>query len=438
MYLSANNLFERSEFERNANADEVKALLMELEKDVSEEDGAAIAKKIKSMCGFFNKTCRVRIIKLRGQYSQGFIAGVDSIVNYKPDLKDTDWDKLVGTQFNFIDEDEFCKKYIPLVKGHGTRVIDPEYQGQSIWRKRMKKLKRFNRLIDNQFAYHYDTKMLAEHIHELSPDDIVSVTVKVHGTSAIFSKILVNRQLSRWEKIKKFFGFKVDTVEYGNIYASRTTIKNQYINPKAGSYYNVDIWGCVNRDLSPYLDDGMTVYGEIVGYLEGSTSMIQKQHDYGCKPGQWKFMPYRITSTDELGNKTEWEIKDVDEWTHKLVENHPELAEKILFLNFVYYGRLGDMYPDIPIDDKWNDNLLKRMKNDKELILMELDEPMCTHHSVPREGIVLRIVGDKFSRAWKLKSLRHYGKEAEAHDKGEVDIEEAESSYDNEATPDEK
>ncbi|MBQ5480502.1 MAG: hypothetical protein IIT67_03550, partial [Clostridia bacterium] len=59
-----------------------------------------------------------------------------------------------------------------------------------------------------QFAYHYDTKMLAEHIHELSPDDIVSVTVKVHGTSAIFSKILVNRQLSRWEKIKKFFGLR--------------------------------------------------------------------------------------------------------------------------------------------------------------------------------------------------------------------------------------
>lgn len=67
------------------------------------------------------------------------------------------------------------------------------------------------------------------------------------------------------------------------------------------------------------------------------------------------------------------------------------------------------------------------MKNDRTLILMEEDEPMCKN-KVPREGIVLRIVNDEFSRAWKLKSLRHYGKEAEAHDKGEVDIEELKSA----------
>lgn len=29
-----------------------------------------------------------------------------------------------------------------------------------------------------------------------------------------------------------------------------------------------------------------------------------------------------------------------------------------------------------------------------------------------------------FPRAWKLKTLRYYGKEAEQHDRGEVDIEE--------------
>ena len=429
-FLSANNLFERSEFERNANADEVKALLMEAEAEgVTEEEATKIAAKIKSMCGFFNKTGRVRILKLRGQYSQGFIAGVDSLVKYKPDLKDTNWESLVGTQFNFIDEDELCKKYIPLVNGRGHQ--NQPNAGQSIWRKRMKKLKRFDRLIEGQFAYHIDTKMIAEHINEFTPDDIVSITVKVHGTSAIFANILVNRKLSRWEKIKKFFGVKVPLTEYGNVYSSRGVIKNQYINQNVSlGFYNMDIYGCVNRDFSPYIPEKMTVYGEIVGYLEGSTTMVQKQHDYGCKPGTWKFMPYRITETDELGNKTEWEIKDVDAWTHKLVEDHPELADKVLFLNFVYYGRFGDMYPDIPEDENWNKNVLERMKNDKDLILMELDEPMCKN-KVPREGIVLRIVGDKFPRAWKLKSLRHYGKEAEAHDKGEVDMEEIESTETN-------
>ena len=214
------------------------------------------------------------------------------------------------------------------------------------------------------------------------------------------------------------------TKEYGNIYASRSVIKNQYINPNKHDYYKGDPWGCVNRDFAPYLDNGMTVYGEIVGYNEGSNdSMIQKKHDYGCKPGQWKFMPYRITMTDEIGEKTEWDIAEVDKWTRDLVAAHPELAEKTMFLTIVYHGRFGDLYPDIDESNHWHENVLARMKADKEHFLMEEDEPLCKN-KVPREGIVIRIDGDKFARAWKLKTARHYDLEAKAHDKGEVDTEE--------------
>lgn len=293
------------------------------------------------------------------------------------------------------------------------------------------------------------TKMLAEHIAELSPNDIVSITVKVHGTSAIFANVLTNKE-SEFSKpfckkrVRKILNLRYNKLShaqkkhladvyvtsktkpvkvYGNVYSSRSVIKNQYINSRAQSFYGSDIWGCVNRDFSPYISEGMTVYGEIVGYLEGSQQMIQKNHDYGCKPGCWKFMPYRITETDELGNKTEWDIDKVDEWTRNLVAEHPELADKTMFLNIVYYGRLGDLYPDLDPENHWHSNLLARMKADKDRFLMELDEPMCKN-KVPREGIVIRIVGDPLARAWKLKTMRHYGKEAEAHDKGEADIEE--------------
>ena len=291
--------------------------------------------------------------------------------------------------------------------------------------------------------------MLAEHIAELSPNDIVSITVKVHGTSAIFANVLTNKE-SEFSKpfckkrVRKILNLRYNKLShaqkkhladvyvtsktkpvkvYGNVYSSRSVIKNQYINSRAQSFYGSDIWGCVNRDFSPYISEGMTVYGEIVGYLEGSQQMIQKNHDYGCKPGCWKFMPYRITETDELGNKTEWDIDKVDEWTRNLVAEHPELADKTMFLNIVYYGRLGDLYPDLDPENHWHSNLLARMKADKDRFLMELDEPMCKN-KVPREGIVIRIVGDPLARAWKLKTMRHYGKEAEAHDKGEADIEE--------------
>ena len=350
-YLSANNLYEIGEFERNSNAEEVKEILTKAEslKDTDIEGKSALLAEAKTKCGFFNKHGRVRILKLRGQYSQGFVASVDSLVKFDNSLADVDWESMVDCQFNQVCGVEFCKKYVPAIKERGEHTRGD----QSLWKRRMRKLKRFNRLIDGQFEFHYSTKMLAEHIAELSRDDIVSITVKVHGTSAIFANVLTNKE-SEFSKpfckkrVRKILNLRYNKIShaqkkhladvyvtskirpikvYGNIYSSRSVIKNQYINSRAQSFYGSDIWGCVNRDFSPYISEGMTVYGEIVGYLEGSQQMIQKNHDYGCKPGCLKFMPYRITETDELGNKTEWDIDKVDEWTRNLVAEHPELAD---------------------------------------------------------------------------------------------------------------
>lgn len=246
--------------------------------------------------------------------------------------------------------------------------------------------------------------------------------VLIHNTSAIFANILCNRQLSVWEKIKKFFGLKVQETEYGNVYSSRSVIKNQYINPNADSYYKVDVWGAVNEVISPYIEDGFTVYGEIVGYVPGSDKMIQKNHDYGCKRGEWKFMPYRITHTDELGNKYEFELYEVDEWTRNLVTDHPDIADKIMFLDIVYSGKLMDLYPDIPVETHWHADVLARMKTDKDKFLMEEDEPMCKN-KVPREGIVIRKTNDIHARAWKLKCQSHYARECKENDDGIVNIE---------------
>ena len=275
-YLSANNLYEISEFERNSNAEEVKAILIQAESlpESDTEGKKTLLAEAKSKCGFFNKHGRVRILKLRGQYSQGFIAGVDSMIAYNASLADVDWDSMVGRQFNYVSDDEISKKYVPLIK----KAAEVHGSKQSLWKKRMRKLRKFDRIIPGQFEFHYNTTMLAEHINELSPDDIVSITVKCHGTSFVGANILCNRKLSVYEKIKKFFGLKVQEQEYGNVYSSRSVIKNQYINPNAESFYGSDIWGCVNRDISPYISKGMTVYGEIVGYVEGTSKFIQEYH----------------------------------------------------------------------------------------------------------------------------------------------------------------
>ena len=159
-YLSANNLYEMGEFERNSNAEDVKNILIKSESlpDDDTEGKLALLNEAKSKCGFFNKHGRVRILKLRGQYSQGFIATVDSIVNFDNTLSDVDWESMIGCKFNQIGDIEFCKKYIPFVKERTAHVKGD----QSLWKRRMRKLKKFNRIRDDQFAFHYDSKHLED------------------------------------------------------------------------------------------------------------------------------------------------------------------------------------------------------------------------------------------------------------------------------------
>lgn len=458
-FLAANNLYEISEWERNANHAEVGALLAEAETLKNENktsEASEVVKKAKALVGYFNKRNRVRIVTLKGIASNGFIASVNSLVNFDNSLANVDWESLVGTQFNYIDDKEFCWKYIPPVKETS------EHNSQKRFNKRMKKIKKFDRLIDGQFEFHYQTVRIdGTNFKKIQPTDTVILSTKVHGTSICIGNLLINRKLSTWEKIKKFFGAKVQLTEYGNIYSSRSVIKNRYINEGTiHDFYGVDIWGCVNRDFSPYLSKGMTVYGEVAGYLEGSDKMIQKDHDYGCKPGQWKFMPYRITETDEYGNKKEWNLSEVDVWTKNLVAEHPELADKVLFLDILYHGKFSDLYKDIPVDENWHDNVLERMKNDTNFY-MEMKEPMCHLYEAeanaakealekakaenqskkviaklekdyqkweakraPREGFVIRVDNDPKAEAWKVKTNAHLHRETIQHDAEEIDIEE--------------
>jgi hypothetical protein len=212
-------------------------------------------------------------------------------------------------------------------------------------------------------------------------------------------------------------------LEYGEITSSRGVIKNKYINKEVGKgFYKVDIWSEYGKIIYPLLKEGMTLYGEIVGYVTGSTSMIQKGYDYGCKVGENILMPYRITETDAEGNHVDWNVQDVYQWTINTLNEHPELKGKIKPITILYHGRLGDLYPDLDTEHHWQESLLERLESDKQRFGMELLEPMCKNKCY-REGIVIRIENDEKSEAFKLKSENFCIKERKKYDAGEVDME---------------
>ena len=462
-FLSANNQYSITECERNSNAAEVGDLIESSMNETDADKAETLMQTAKSKVGFFNKYGRVTMLKLRGTYSCGFVMPIKSMEIAFPELTGTDWEALVGTEFNMVGEEQFCWKYIPKVKERNSTT---SVKGSRQHRRFQKRMNKFDRIIPGNFERHYETVRIEKAIRDLKPTDNIVITVKLHGTSGIFGNVECNRKLSTWEKVKKFFGCKVQTTEYGNVYSSRNVIKNQFINEKVTSgYYEKDAWAPVNEMLKPYLIPGMTVYGEIVGYVEGTATPMQPKHDYGCEIGQWKFLPYRISHALPDGNKYEWNVMEVDEWTKRIVKVQPELADKFIFFEVLYHGKFGELYPELDVNSEtWYDDVLFKMKNEKKWH-MEEKEPLCHRldkeiadkereletakegsakykklqkeldklraDEAPREGVVIRIDNDIFPRAFKLKTKLHEDLTKKSHDKGEVDMEEMEETGDN-------
>ena len=437
-FLSVNNLFEIGSRELNSNSADVEELLAkgaisrkransavsdeDRNKYLNEED--KYKKQAKSKCGFFPHNGRVRMIRLRKTPSMGYLFGIDEMAKFCPKVKDVNLEDYLNVDFDTVDGELFVKAYVPPVKESSKRGDKST--------KRNKKLNRFDRMIEGEFSFHYDTALLAKNMQLIKPSDVVDIDLKFHGTSGIFSNTLIKNPIKiafykrLWNKFVDKFNMFTSTrfidyvIDYGNVYSSRTVIKNQYINKEVtDGYYNYDIWGEANEIIKPYLDKGMTVYAEICGYA--GDKIIQKGYDYGCNLGDFFIMPYRITTkTNE--EKYEWNVTEVKEWTEKLIKEHTELASKIHPITLLYHGTLKDLYPTVSETEHWHENVLHKMMNDKEHFGMEELEPLCKN-KVPREGIVLRIANDPCSEAFKLKCVKFKEREAKAVDNGEVDVE---------------
>ncbi len=384
------------------------------QKDELIASGKHIVDEAKKHCGFFNKYGRVRCLTLKGCPSFGVLFALEDLKKFDETISVEDIEAYEGQEFDTVNGELFVKVFVPPMPEVHLRGNKNN--------KAQKKAERFDRIIPGEFAFHYNTSQLQKTIQYYRPDDVVDISVKIHGTSSIIGKIHVKTKRNMfwlrhgWNKIIKAlhlpskFGVIDYNVEYGPVYASRTVIKNQYINSEVGSgFYKVDIWSEWGNIIYPYLQEGMTVYGEICGFLTGSESPIQKLYDYGCEKGENFLMLYRISTAekDENGNEIhrEWDISDVHEWTLKLIERMKEAADenwkRIHPIDILYHGTLEDLYPELDTENHWHENVLECMKNDKRF-KMEENEPMCKNE-VPREGVVIRKTGDTVLRADKLK-----------------------------------
>ena len=236
-FLSVNNLFEIGSYELNSNAEEVKDLLSKADSTEDKDERDKYRAEAKHKVGFFNKNGRVRMIRLRKVPSYGFLFGLDEMARYCPKVKGINMEDYLNQDFDTVDGELFVKAYVPYT----TERTHPN--GNKRNRKAQKKINRFDRMIPGEFMLHYDTNPLAKNMWRIKPDDVVTISVKLHG--CVKEDTIINTLEYGDMKIGDIVNNKIechikayDTEINETIYVP---IDNFYTIPNDGEWYEIEL-----------------------------------------------------------------------------------------------------------------------------------------------------------------------------------------------------
>lgn len=348
--------------------------------------------------GFFDPKGRVKAIKLRGIISTGFLAPLDYFKQIVPKATFKE-----GDLFTDIDDIWIVKKYTVTQQTKGEPRAKSKFD---------KKLDKFSKIVPGQFKFHIKTPNIIYSAHMLKEGELLVITEKLHGTSAVFSNVLVNKQLPWYERLLKRVGVNIVDKEYGNLYSSRTVLKNSKINPNQQGYYSGDVWSYVNEQIKDKIEEGITLYGEIVGWIPQTGSAIQKGYAYGLPSGECKFHVYRITYTKPNGDVIEFNWTMVKYYCNK---------HGLTYVPQLFYGFTSDLLAnskDVP-EGQLSEYLLEVIKSKW---VHEQNDPR--NPGKPAEGVVIRFCDDPDSfRVFKLKNKKFMLMESAEQDTEQVNIE---------------
>lgn len=124
--------------------------------------------------GMFEDNGRVKAIRLKGELSEGFIIPTVILENYVLSVTNFELKCISNTEFDCVEHNGksfwINKKYI--IKSESNR---------SYTKSNGKQPKGLNKLIENQFRFHYDTLLVKKVPKVIHPNDIIQISSKWHG-----------------------------------------------------------------------------------------------------------------------------------------------------------------------------------------------------------------------------------------------------------------
>lgn len=326
----------------------------------------------------------ITALKLRGEQSDGLVLPIEVLEKY------IDTNTLLdGDQITVINGFEICKKYIPRVQPRQNK----QYTGTIKTRK--------NRKEENEkvtypfFVQHIDTAQLAYNEKAFKLGDTCYITLKMHGTSARTMNAIEVTKKKRNKILKKVFKLKDKTSRQYKIVSGtrRVTLKNY-----EGGYYGNNSFRQKYHDLfKNRLPKGAEIFYEIVGYVNGETTIMGKCKNalikdkaftkqygdetifsYGCEQGENECYVYRMTLTNEDGFVVEMPWEQVCIECEKMGVKCVPTFEKFIFTTW--------------------DDLMQRVEKYYDGV-----DPIGKTHI--REGIVVRIDNRPSFTAYKHKNF---------------------------------
>ncbi len=336
----------------------------------------------------------IRALTLRGEKSDGLFMPLESLDDFCDVLKLKEGDTI-----DVLNGKVICEKYIP-------RTNRSNHKQGTGGKKKVEPKEKFP-----FFAEHVDTEQLMYNKNAFKEGDICTLSLKCHGTSHREShtiKTTLKKRIFRKPK-------QIKTWDY--VAGSRRVTLN-FTNMNDGYYGDNDFRKKWHDIVSPRLQKGETLYGEIVGWVnKDKTIMGQCQNkkidkdfvkkygeittfSYGCEQGENDLFVYRMTMTNEDGDVVEYPT-----WYAKQRAEQMGLKFVPIFEQFIF--------------STWED-LLERVEK-----YYDGTDPIGKTHI--REGVVIRIENRGKFKAYKHKNFNFKLLEGIVKDTAtEPDLEEAE------------
>lgn len=324
--------------------------------------------------GFLDPDKRnIKAIKLRGERSDGLVMPLESLDYISKHLKDT---LVVGDQITVLDGQEICKKYIPRTKVRTT--------GNAPTKRQKRKANEFP-----LFEEHRDTEQLDYNVDNFKAGELITLTLKMHGTSGRTAFL----PSAGKNKIEHFI-FKLFP-RYRYVTGTRRVVLQQF---ETDGYYGDNAFRAkYHRLLEGKLKKGETIYYEIVGWVNDTTPIMaqgnnKKVNDkeftktygetttfsYGCKQGENQIYVYRMTMTTPDGEVVEYPWSLVKRRCEEMGINH------VMELDRFIYTTKEDLYERV---NKW----------------LDIPDPIGKTHVA--EGVVARLEDKPIFTAFKKKGF---------------------------------